>query len=187
MDQPFYALISTSRGVAAAVGTRRGIAALIWPQPSADRARRHAARWLESRPRRVAATRSATALGEVPADRLPAGLAGKLADYFAGRSVDFSAVPLDLSAVPPFRARVLTALRKIGYGRTISYAGLARRVGRAGAARAVGQAMAHNPIPIIVPCHRVLRSDGGLGGFSAGEGIALKRQLLAMESAEAGA
>jgi len=163
-----YALISTKWGVAAAVCTRRGLTAFIWPQTSADRARRHV--------RRVA-----PAAAPVEAGRLPRGLAGRVSGYFAGRRVSLADVPVDLSGQPPFRARVLRALQKVGYGRTISYGQLAARVGRPRAARAVGRAVGANPVPVIVPCHRVLRGDGGLGGFSAEGGLPLKRRLLAME------
>ena len=71
--------------------------------------------------------------------------------------------------------------RKIPYGKTLSYGQLAAKAGRPGAARAVGNHMAGNRTPIIVPCHRVLPSGGGLGGFSAAGGVALKRRLLEME------
>ncbi len=106
--------------------------------------------------------------------------ARQVVDYFAGRVVSFD-VPVDLSAVTPFRRRVLMACRRVPYGKTVSYADLARRAGSPGAARAVGSAMAHNPIPLVIPCHRVLASGGGLGGFSASRGVALKEQMLELE------
>ncbi|MCG3180546.1 MAG: Methylated-DNA--protein-cysteine methyltransferase [Phycisphaerae bacterium] len=167
-----YALVPTSRGVAAILFTDAGVTHFVWPASSSARAADRA-RALEPSAK--------------PADpsRLPSRLAARVADYFAGREADFSRVPLDLADCPPFQARVLKALAKVGYGRTVTYGQLARRVGRPGGARAVGQAMARNPIPVIVPCHRVLRSDGGLGGFSADEGVALKDRLLAMERAGA--
>ena len=165
-----YALIRTSWGVAAAVFSSAGVRRVIWPAPSADGARR-------------AVRRLAPEATPIPAARLPGGLARKLAEYSAGRRVDFSAVPLDLSGEPPFRARVLGVLRTVRYGRTTTYAALARRAGRAGGARAAGQAVARNPLPLIVPCHRVVRSDGSLGGFSAAGGVAVKRRLLAAEHA----
>jgi methylated-DNA-[protein]-cysteine S-methyltransferase len=99
--------------------------------------------------------------------------------YFEGEPVDFTfdpAVSLDHAGV--FARQVLHACRQIGLGRTTTYAGLAARIGRPGAARAVGTALAANPIPLIIPCHRVLRSDGGLGGFSAPGGTATKQKLL---------
>jgi len=170
MDFTRYALIHTEWGVAAVVGSRRGLSRLVWPQPSAEAARR-----LVGELDRGAAEASAGWPGGAVADHLAA--------YFAGRPVEFADVAVDLSGQPPFFAAALAELRKVPYGRTISYGELARRLGRPGAARAVGQAMAANTLPVILPCHRVLRSDGGLGGFSAGDGTALKRRLLAMEAA----
>ncbi len=93
-----------------------------------------------------------------------------------------SAIPLEttvLELLTPFRQAVLRATARIPRGTVATYGCLARELGRAGAARAVGNALAANPFPLIVPCHRVIRSDGTIGGFTGGEGI--KRQLLEME------
>ncbi len=117
--------------------------------------------------------------GVAPAeDPQAARLAEELARYFSGEAVRFT-TPLDLSPGTAFQRRVWRALRRVPFGATISYGELARRAGCPGAARAVGQALGANPIPIIIPCHRVIRSDGGLGGFSAG--LRLKRWLLRHE------
>jgi len=102
--------------------------------------------------------------------------------YFQGRRSRFS-VKLDLSHFPPFREAVLEACRAIPYGETVSYAQLAERAGRPGAARAVGTAMANNPLPLVIPCHRVVRSDGSYGGFSSPEGVKQKEQMLLLENA----
>jgi methylated-DNA-[protein]-cysteine S-methyltransferase len=104
--------------------------------------------------------------------------ARQLEGYFTGRRHAFD-VPLDLRLSAGFRRQVLDHLRTIGYGRTESYAGVARAIGRDRAVRAVGSACATNPIPLLVPCHRVLRSDGTLGGYVGGLGA--KRALLALE------
>ncbi|NQU10361.1 methylated-DNA--[protein]-cysteine S-methyltransferase [bacterium] len=88
-------------------------------------------------------------------------------------------IPLDLSAGTDFQRRVWRTLRSIPFGETRSYAWVARRVGRPRAARAVGAACGANPVPVLVPCHRVVAGDGSLGGFSAGLGW--KRRLLALE------
>ena len=104
----------------------------------------------------------------------------ELADYAAGNGV--LACPVDLAGLPEFRQRVLMAMRKVGRGRTISYGELAARVGSPGAARAVGSACANNPVPLWVPCHRVLASGGRLGGFSGG--LDVKRALLRLEGAD---
>ena len=105
-----------------------------------------------------------------------------VADYYAGRSVRFSEA-VDLAELPPFRRRVLEACRRIPYGKTASYGDLSRAVGSPGGARAVGGAMASNPLPLVIPCHRVLRSDGTLGGFSSPSGVRQKKRMLALEGA----
>ena len=97
--------------------------------------------------------------------------------YFEGENVDFSTDPaVNLDALTPFDRKVLQTCRKIPPGETTTYGDLAVRVGHPGAARAVGSALAHNPIPLIIPCHRVLRSDGSLGGFSAPGGLTTKQK-----------
>ncbi len=102
--------------------------------------------------------------------------------YFAGERVSFDC-RIDLAGVTPFRRRVLAACRRIAYGRWRTYAELARAVGAPGASRAVGGAMANNPVPLVIPCHRVIGSDGALCGFSASRGVAMKRRMLEMEAA----
>jgi O-6-methylguanine DNA methyltransferase len=111
------------------------------------------------------------------------GLKTKLQRYFDGQRVLFDE-PLDLRAATAFQGRVWSAVRDIPCGETRSYGQIARQVGSPGAARAVGQAMATNPLPIIVPCHRVIGSGGNLCGF--GGGLDLKRRLLEMEGVPIG-
>jgi methylated-DNA-[protein]-cysteine S-methyltransferase len=106
-------------------------------------------------------------------------IARQLDDYFAGRRRAFD-VPLDLQLAHGFRRDVLTALRGIAYGTTASYATVAATAGNARAVRAVGTACARNPLPIVVPCHRVVRSDGSLGGYLGG--TAAKQTLLTLEA-----
>jgi methylated-DNA-[protein]-cysteine S-methyltransferase len=102
--------------------------------------------------------------------------------YFEGQTVDFSIdPPVDLDHASPFGQKVLAACRTIPFGGKMTYSDLARQVGCPAAARAVGGVMAANPIPLIIPCHRVLRTDGGLGGFSAPGGTAIKQRLLEHE------
>ena len=108
------------------------------------------------------------------------GLKTKLQDYFNGQRVLFDE-PLDLSEATAFQRRVWSVVRDIPHGETRSYGQIARQAGSPGAARAVGRAMAANPVPILVPCHRVIGSDGNLRGF--GGGLDLKRRLLEMEGA----
>lgn len=107
-------------------------------------------------------------------------VARQLDEYFAGGRHEFD-VPIDLQLVRGFRRTVIDHLRDIAYGTTTSYAALARAAGNPAAVRAVGSACSHNPIPLVVPCHRVVRSDGSIGQYLGGAGI--KQALLALESA----
>jgi methylated-DNA-[protein]-cysteine S-methyltransferase len=107
-------------------------------------------------------------------------VARQLDEYFAGRRRSFD-VALDLQLVHGFRHTVVDRLRQIAYGDTASYAAVARAAGNPKAVRAVGTACAHNPIPVVIPCHRVVRSDGTIGQYLGG--VEVKAALLAMESA----
>lgn len=113
-----------------------------------------------------------------------AELASRLQSYAAGNEEHFDDVPLDLTHLSAFQNRVIRACRRIGRGRVRTYGELAAASGSRGAARAVGNVMATNRYPIIVPCHRVVGSAGSLGGFSARDGINMKRRMLEMEGAE---
>jgi methylated-DNA-[protein]-cysteine S-methyltransferase len=115
--------------------------------------------------------------------RAPARLEGaarQLEEYFAGRRRGFD-LPLDLRLARGFRREVLGHLLEVGYGRTASYAGLAALTSSPRAVRAVGSACATNPLPLLVPCHRVVRSDGAPGHYLGG--APAKRALLALEAA----
>ena len=111
-----------------------------------------------------------------PADELAAILA-----YLRGERVDLQGLPLALRGTP-FQERVWAALRRIPYGETCSYQKLAEELGNASAARAVGTACARNPVALLIPCHRVLRQDGKLGGYAWGLGV--KAALLRLEARE---
>ena len=102
----------------------------------------------------------------------------ELAEYLAGRRTFFT-VPVDLTAVAGFQDRVLAEARRIPFGAVSSYATLARRIGHPRAARAVGNALGANPVPVLVPCHRVIRGDGTWGHYAFG--AALKTRLLELE------
>jgi methylated-DNA-[protein]-cysteine S-methyltransferase len=114
-------------------------------------------------------------------NRKIAGIVRKLQDFALGERVDFSKVGIALHVHSPFTLRVLRECRKVGYGKTVSYAELAARAGSPRAARAVGNIMANNRIPLIIPCHRIVGSNGALGGYSSPRGIEMKRILLANE------
>jgi len=119
--------------------------------------------------------------GEQPAGSI-GGLVGRLRRFAAGEPVDFRDVPIDERHLTPFGRRVVAACRRIRLGQTRTYGRLAAVCGAPGAARAVGQVMARNRYPLVVPCHRVVAACGVLGGFSAPQGLAMKRRLLALES-----
>ena len=105
----------------------------------------------------------------------------RLTRHLEGTVQDLSAIPLDFDGIPPFHQEVYRVALGIPAGEPMSYGQLAARAGSPQAARAVGQAMRRNPFPLIVPCHRVVAADGGLGGFSAAGGVTTKRRLLSIE------
>ncbi|HMO14467.1 MAG TPA: methylated-DNA--[protein]-cysteine S-methyltransferase [Pirellulaceae bacterium] len=113
---------------------------------------------------------------------LPIEMEQAFQDYAHGKPVQFNALKLDWRGLTDFQCKVLQRCRRIPYGRTMTYAELAREVGSPHAYRAVGSVMARNPYPLVVPCHRVLATNGGLGGFSAPQGVQLKARLLEMEN-----
>jgi methylated-DNA-[protein]-cysteine S-methyltransferase len=156
-----YAVFETPAGWIAVLGTASGLKRLELPSASAEAA--------------------LAALDIPPAAREDAAyfsdLITDLRRYFGGQAVNFT-FPLDLAGAPPFRQRVWQATRGIPWGETRSYGWLAAQAGQPRGARAVGQAMAHNPVPIVVPCHRVVGTHG-LGGFTGG--LDMKRRLLALE------
>jgi len=104
----------------------------------------------------------------------------------AGEAIDFSSVQLSLDDAAPFERQVYAQALAIPHGETRTYGELARAIGEPGAARAVGRALGRNPIPIIIPCHRILAADGRSGGFSAPGGVSTKMRLLEIERARRG-
>ena len=111
-----------------------------------------------------------------------APVAQQLRDYFAGKRRRFD-VKIDFSWMTPFQQRVLQTALSIPAGVVWTYGQVARAIGRPKASRAVGQALGSNPVPIVIPCHRVIGSDGSLHGYGAGGGVASKRWLLQFEGA----
>jgi O-6-methylguanine DNA methyltransferase len=161
----FLSVFSSDWGWIGMAASERGLAGLTLPRATEEAA------WSQLRagwPDGIPAT-----------DQWPE-LRQRLQDYLAGKAADFSDVPLDLPARPPFWRRVWEACVRIPYGETRSYAELAREAGASRAFRAVGGAMAANPIPLVIPCHRVVGSDGSLVGF--GGGVEQKRRMLEMEA-----
>ena len=159
-----YTLVDTALGWIGLVFSPRGLRAVTLP-----RASRHEA---EAEVKALGAHRPAsTPLAEEAARRLQ--------DYARGLPVSFDDLPLDWNGLPPFQRAVLQALARLPRGRVITYGELARLVGRPRAARAVGRAMATNPLPIVVPCPRVIGADGSLTGY--GGGLEMKARLLQLE------
>lgn len=128
-------------------------------------------------------------VGDEVAVELPAFVAQAMAgmqQLLDNGRADFDALPLDLGVGSDFERRVWQLTRQIPAGRTLSYGELAARLGEPSAARAVGLALGRNPVPLLVPCHRVLGAGGSLVGFSAPGGTVTKARLLAIERAQVG-
>lgn len=102
----------------------------------------------------------------------------KIIAYFEGKYINFQDTTVFLEDLTPLAEQVLTASKDVQIGQTMAYSALAKKVCRPSAARTIGTIMAKNPLPLIIPCHRVIRSDGKIGGFSAAGGIAMKKKLL---------
>jgi methylated-DNA-[protein]-cysteine S-methyltransferase len=119
--------------------------------------------------------------GVVPDHRRSSGLARELDEYFNGTRREFD-VEVDLSGLTSFQAKILAATAKIPFGTVSTYQAVARRAGNEMASRAAGGALNHNPIPIVVPCHRVVGSNGSLVGYAGG--LDIKRRLLEIEGAD---
>jgi methylated-DNA-[protein]-cysteine S-methyltransferase len=159
-----YAPVDSPFGTLHAATTRRGLVRLAFPEESVDAFLERLARRLS--PRIVASPGSLD-----PVRR-------ELDEYFAGRRRDFD-LELDWSLITPFARRVLRMTAAIPYGGHLSYGEVAAEAGSPRGARAAGNALGANPIPIVIPCHRVLHSGGGIGGY--GGGLDRKRYLLELE------
>lgn len=159
----FYTVFKTTAGWVGLLASKNGLRRTTLPQGSEEQARYGLGDSLEQ---------------ATPAPNLFTETIGCFRAYFNGRLADFPDW-LDLSGATPFQRRVWQAARLIPYGETRSYAWLAGQTGKPQAARAAGQALGRNPLPIIIPCHRVLAADGGLGGFSGG--LETKKFLLSLE------
>ncbi len=168
MAQSWYDVFETDWGWICAVGSARGIRAASLPEPSPERAIEHA---------------EGTIRGPLPEHRPGAfaDFAQQVAEYLAGERTDFD-VALDLDDATSFFRRAWAACRTIPAGQTRTYRWLAEQAGNPLASRGAGQSMARNRVPLVIPCHRVIGSDGGLHGFG-GPGLGLKARLLELEGA----
>lgn len=166
-----HTLVATAIGTLGVAWSERGITAIQLP---------------EATPERTAERLLARAPG-VPRRRPPERVLSdieRVVAHLGGELDDLSSVQIDLERSPRFAREVYAALRRVRPGCTTSYGELARAAGSPGAARAVGAAMARNPVPIVVPCHRVLSASRKPGGFSAHGGVATKARILAIEGVE---
>jgi methylated-DNA-[protein]-cysteine S-methyltransferase len=161
-----FRIVATRAGHVGIVGGARGLRHVYLPQRS------------RARLRQVIRVEFAEAVED---RMLLPELAAALGRYFDAQRVEFD-VRLDFANAGEFDAAVWQACLRVPYGKTISYLELARRAGYPGAARAAGTAMKHNRFPVVVPCHRVIKSDGSLGGYSGPEGVDFKHRLLEMEA-----
>ena len=118
---------------------------------------------------------------DVPAPKWLDDLVARIILHMNGEPQTFTEFPVDLSAATPFRRQVYQALRTVGAGEVVTYGDLAKRLNKPGASRAIGGAMANNPLPLVVPCHRVMGHGESLVGFSAPGGVATKRAMLERE------
>jgi methylated-DNA-[protein]-cysteine S-methyltransferase len=169
-----YLVFETANGFCAIAWNDAGVTRFRLPDSSADAAERHLLRRLPD-----------AAPGTPPPPVADAIAAAKR--YFAGEKVDFSDVALDLGEQDELFARIYAAARRVGYGETTTYGALARQLGGDwDMARDVGQAMAKNPVPLIIPCHRVLAAGGKVGGFSAPGGTDSKKRMLELEGVQVG-
>ncbi len=125
---------------------------------------------------------------EAPPPAAMTKVIGRIVALLNGKRTDLSDIPLDMDGMEDFNRRVYQAALRIPPGKTLTYGEIAAQIGERGpgAAQAVGQALGRNPIPVIVPCHRVLAANGKTGGFSAPGGVATKLRLLAIENASRG-
>lgn len=161
-----FHVFPTEMGWVGVAGREGRIGMLVLPKPSREAA--------------IEALREGNRGPLVESEHDFSGCARQLAGYFVGERVEFDC-ELDFGQAGEFDRQVWVAAREIGFGETRSYGWLAARIGNPHGARAVGQALGRNPIPVIVPCHRILRANGDLGGFGAG--LDWKLRLLELERA----
>ena len=160
----YYAVLNTKIGKILVTRTDKGLNNLLFHQPTWGR-------FFEE-------LKKNKRLDLVEAKSKFSKLGKQLNDYFSGKKIKFNE-KLDLSGGTPFEQKVWKKMLKVPYGKTISYGKLAALAGNSRKARVVGNACGKNPVSIVVPCHRIIKSDGGLGGY--GGGIELKKRLLKIE------
>jgi methylated-DNA-[protein]-cysteine S-methyltransferase len=163
-------VFDTAIGPCGVAWTERGLTAVQLPEK--DRA---------ATERRLAAKAGSAGAAEPPPS--VATVVADIKRYLAGEAVGFADVAVDLSRLDPYRQRLYETMRSLAWGETTTYGELAKKLGASDweGARDVGEAMGRNPVPVVIPCHRVLAAGGKLGGFSAHGGAKTKAKLLALE------
>jgi len=160
-----YMVLETRLGWLGLLASTKGLRRVVLPQAAPEAVLEELGDFLPQ------ACQSEEVFGDLP---------HRLRQYFEGKRVEFPDL-IDLTEATSFQKRVWEKVRSIPYGETRSYARVAREIGQPHAFRAVGQALRRNPLPIIIPCHRVLGRDGQLVGFGGREGLELKKKLLQLE------
>ena len=175
-----HAVFETALGFIGIAWSDKGLTRLCLPQ----RDRAAVERRLLKHARDVGSEIPAELSSDAPA--WVADLIRAITAYAAGEEVDFSAVPVDLSGVDDFRLAIYAAARKLQFGEITTYGELAVRAGHPGLARETGAALGSNPVPLVIPCHRILAAGGKIGGFSAPGGSATKEKMLKLEGVRVG-
>lgn len=174
-------VFSTALGHVALAWSASGLTRFSLPEAERAAAEHRAARWAPESGARQACD-------EPPADAPPfvAAAADLARRYAGGETVDFSVLPIDLAGVDPFRRAIYAAALKLRQGEVVTYGELAARAGFPGMARETGTALGRNPLPLVVPCHRIVAAGGNIGGFSAPGGARTKQRLLEHEGVRIG-
>lgn len=173
-EDAHYLLFDTAIGRCGLAWSGRGLTRLALPERDAEAT--------EQRLRKYASS--------ADGDAVPAWVQeaiGEVRRYMGGEPVTFAAVVVDLAGAGEFDRSVYAVARALPWGRTVTYGELARRAGAPEMARAVGHALSRNPVPVVIPCHRILAQGDKIGGFSAFGGAATKERLLALEGIRPGA
>ncbi len=165
-----FTIFDTGIGACGLAWGPRGIIAVQLPEATREKTRTRLLR------------RHPNAIDRTPPPHI-AEVIQALTAHLAGESVSLSDIRVDLSGEPDFRRRVYAVARAIPRGATLTYGAVAEQLGDPLLAQAVGQALGKNPVPLIIPCHRVLAAGGKLGGFSGGAGTATKKAILLLEGA----
>lgn len=162
----YVSLFETALGVGAVVASEQGVSRVYVPHDG------------------IADALVRDGLDKMPTSELTERVAQMLMQYFKGERQPFESIPVDINMSGAFRRQILELIRSIPFGMVKSYGEVAGQAGSPGAARAVGGAMASNPVPIIIPCHRVIAANGRLTGYTAPGGLKIKKILLQMEGVE---